>query len=155
MTASDIETWTRWLSKISYQDEQELALLWNCTHVVCAVIYIAQGQEYFAVTLKTLKSKSKGAVKNSQSQYIKHSYQHSRGIKIDWDKRNQNRLCMYNFHNIISKINTHYFNGIKYVPTCLTWFTILVSFPDEFAVERMVVGHHPLLLTSSVLRQAH
>jgi len=30
-----------------------------------------------------------------------------------------------------------------------------VSFPDEFAVERMVVGHHPLLLTSSVLRQAH
>ena len=75
-----------------------LALLWNYAHVVCAVIYIAQGQEYFAVILKTLKNRSKGAVKNSQSQYIKHANQHSRGIKIDWDNRNQNRLGTYKFH---------------------------------------------------------
>ena len=32
---------------------------------------------------------------------------------------------------------------------------ILVSFPDEFAVELTVVVHHPALLTSFVLRQAH
>lgn len=106
MTACDIETWAKGLSKISYQDEQKLALLWNCAHVVCTVIYVTQGQEYFAVTLKTLKNGSKGAVKNSQSQYIKHSNQHSRGIKIEWDKRKQNWLGMYNFRlwrNIIVK----------------------------------------------------
>ena len=32
---------------------------------------------------------------------------------------------------------------------------ILVSFPDEYAVELMVVVHHQALLTSSVLRQAY
>jgi hypothetical protein len=78
--------------------------------------------------------------------------------KTESDKRNQHRLGMYNFvmwRNIVSKINTLYFNGIKYIPISLIWYTILVSFPDEFAVELMVVGHHPERLTSSVLWQAH
>lgn len=64
---------------------------------VYAVIYILQGQEYFAVPLKTLKNESKGGVKNSKVQHIEHFSQHSRIMKIDWDKRNQNRLGMYNF----------------------------------------------------------
>lgn len=125
-----------------------------CSHSMCSYIF-AQGQEYFAVILKTLKNGSKGDVKNSKSQHTKHFNQHSRGVKLEWDMRNQNGLGMYTFsllRNIISKINTHYFNGIKYVPICLTWFTILVSFPDEFAIELTVVCHHPELLSSSVLR---